>query len=353
MSMPEKPTVKDLPDLSHLINLTDDTGVIQHAKFVIPDPKFGYSTDDNARALIVVLKHFQESGDELDLKLARIYLSFLRYAQDENGKFFVSLNYQRVWLGSADLGDVFGRAMWSLGFTAFSGTTLASSAKWLFGASRKYLNSLPSLRSKAFSVLGLDYCLSAAQEQGDTNWRLKPRLQKMADDLVVSYQKNAGENWAWFEDRITYENARLPQALLVAFRILGKPEYKKVGLNTLDFLISTTFNQKRGFFDFVGQREWFLKGKEKALFDQQPVEAGSTIEACVEAYRLTKEKKYLDWARLAFDWFFGKNRLSQKLYDSKTRGIKDGLTPKGPNENQGAESVLSFLLAWFALRELE
>lgn len=347
--MPKALILKKSPDISHLVNLTDDTGIFQHSKFAVPDPKFGYSTDDNARALIIALKYFKDTKGEVGLGLARTYLSFLRFAQDEKGKFFTFLNYQRNWQDVPGLGDSFGRAMWALGFTAFSGTSLVPPAKWLFDESKRHLGSLPSLRSKAFSILGINFYVSALK-RGEKDLNGEGLLKNLADEMVSVYYKNSDKNWHWFEGKITYENPRLPQALLVAFQTLLKAEYKEIGLSSLDFLLATTFDEKKKCFDFVGQKGWLVKGGQKAIFDQQPVEAGSTVEACILAFKLTKERKYLDFAKLAFEWFLGKNRLGVSLYDPKTKGVKDGLTSVGANENQGAESILSFLLAHFALK---
>lgn len=322
-----------------LKKLTDSTGLIQHSHFSVPDSKHGYSLDDNARALIVSLQ-----AEEFDL--SQIYLSFLKHGQSEDGKFHNFLSYKREWLDSPSLGDSFGRSVWALGFCVAQSPMkgLAQSAGWMMERSLSHLSYLTDLRAMAFTIMGIDSLLKGSSGSFQ-EVELKKVLGVLSDKLVNTFENNSKDDWSWFEQILTYENARLSQALLISYKHLKKEQYLQVALRSLDFLIEIQFDSKKGYFNFIGQFGWFQKGAELALFDQQPVEAGSTVEMLVEAYKITGNKKYLGLAKTALAWFEGKNVNNQSLIDPQTGRIHDGLNRNGVNQNEGAESLVSFLLA--------
>jgi uncharacterized protein YyaL (SSP411 family) len=175
----------------------------------------------------------------------------------------------------------------------------------------------------------------------------------MADDMVKAYKKHNHHNWGWFENMITYDNGRLPWGLLWAYKALSDEIYLRVAVKSLDFLMKNIFDQERDCFSFAGYRGWITKEGVRALYGQQPIEAGSTVEVCCLAYKITKEKKYLEWAKKARDWYYGKNILGVKMVDQNTGGVYDGFEEKGVNLNQGAESLLSYLLTCLSFEDLD
>ncbi|MBI2848842.1 MAG: glycosyltransferase [Chloroflexi bacterium] len=333
------------PNRGHLYRLTDDTGIIQHGLYSLPDPHQGYSLDDNARALIVSLKLYQLFGNKEDLDLAYTYLAFVRYAQTTEGRFHNYLAYDRTWLDQTGSEDAYGRALWAMGYTMASKVDdgLAQAARHILHASLLWPTSLTSPRAWAFTLLGLgDALVAYPQERG-----LMPLLKSLSDRLVRLFEQNSDRQWRWFEDRLTYSNARLSQALLSSFRILPKKEYLSIGCKSLDFLIDTLSHQDH--FDLIGCHGWYIKGGPRAFYDQQPIDAGAMAEACWEAFEVTGEKHYYEAALQAFQWFHGKNCQGVPLYVPENGACYDGLQLQGPNINMGAESTLAYLMACLAL----
>lgn len=332
--------------LDHLFRLTDETGIIQHSIYGIPDRQYGYSTDDIARALVVVLMAFAQIKDESFLKLANIYMAFLRHAQLANGHFHNFMNYSRQFTDEEGSEDTQGRAIWGLGCAVHLGPT-----EWFQILGRELLEkALLNLKlehpmAKAYTIHGLYHYLQ--KYKGAT--MVKRLLQELADSLIANYQKTAKPGWHWFSDAITYGNAKIPQALLLAYKILGNQIYKTVALEALNFLTAATYNQD--FFDFIGNSHWYEKGNGRAFYDQQPIDAGYAVEAYILAYEITKDPSFLELGQAAFEWFLGRNRLGVCLYDFATGACYDGLTPRGPNLNQGAEPTIAFLLALLTMSQ--
>jgi rhamnogalacturonyl hydrolase YesR len=179
----------------------------------------------------------------------------------------------------------------------------------------------------------------------DDKYDFKKTAKRLSDELIASYEENSGDSWKWFEDKITYDIGRFPWAIFRAYSAFGDSKYLDVARQSLDFLLEQIYDKKLDCFSFPGYRGWFEKNGSKALFGQQPIEAGSVVEACTEAFTATKEKKYLDWAKKALDWYHGKNILGAEMIDKNTGGVYDGLEKDGVNLNQGAEALLSYLLA--------
>lgn len=327
-------------NMSHLFRLTDDTGIIQHSSYCVPDRRYGYSTDDVARALVVVLMAYHQLKDEGLLRLANTYLAFLRHAQLENGRFHNFMDYTRRFLDEEGSEDTLGRALWGLGYAVQYGPSdwFRMLARELFEKAVADLN-LHHPMAKAYAIIGFYHFLQ--RYSGAT--AAKRILHGLAGSLRDAYMESKKKGWPWFSESITYGNAKLPQAMLLAYKTIEDEEFKILGLESLEFLTEATYNG--AYFDFIGNSHWLEKKNGKSTYDQQPIEAGYAVEAYILAYEVTGEERYLELAKCAFDWFLGKNRLGVSLYDFSTGACYDGLTPYGPNLNQGAESVIAFLLA--------
>ncbi len=333
-------------------NLTDNTGIFQHTKYGIPDLKHGYSADDVGRALGIIMKVARFDNEHGCYQLAKKYLAFLLYVQKEDGRFHNFVGYDRRILDEDGGDDTFGRVLMGLGSAVALSTDLSVTilAKEIFDraiAGRQTglpLSTYP--KAMAYSICGLsDYLkkFPEALEAGEL-------LRAGADYLVKLYQDNKRPDWDWFESSVTYANAKLPFALMKAHSILRDEAYLTTALVTLKFLTSIQYNGT--YFDIVGNKGWLVKGREKASFDQQPIEIGCLVEAYCEALRLTQNENYRDLANKAFRWFFGKNCRGVPVYNLKDGYPLDGLTETGANANSGAESVLVFAQAIMCLKDV-
>jgi hypothetical protein len=327
--------------LEHLFALSDHNAVLQHAKFSVPARKEGYALDDNARALVFTQK---AHALWLDGRLSRLQselISFLLVMQAEDGRFHNLMDYSLRIIDDPTVGDHLGRAVWATG--ALINTELPrgvkASARLMFDRALPWARDSTSPRTIAYACLGLHERLSAEPE--DANLRVN--LKIMADRLVELYYANRTSGWEWFENILTYDNPRLSQALLAAYQALGEKRYFTVAEKTLQFLIeSSTVN---GILVPIGSEGWYQKGGERAIYDQQPIEAGAMVEATTLAYKLTRSKVHEIALRHALGWFFGLNTQSVTLYDDSTGACYDGVNLEGLNQNQGAESTLAYLLA--------
>ncbi len=344
------PAVPEL-DIDHVRTLTDDVGIFQHARYTIPNRSHGYCTDDNARALIFALQaHRLTDLHELD-DMAKIYLSFLEYAFNaDNGRFRNFMSYDRRWMEKMGSEDSHGRALWSLGFAVADAPTVGmrAAALDLFNRALRASETFVSPRAWAFTLVGIHAYLR--RYSGDSDAR---RIREtLAIQLFDRYHSNRSENWIWPEDKLTYANGKLPHALLLAGQWMQRPDMVEMGLDSLRWLLDVK-TASNGVLSPVGNDGWYQKDQEKAQFDQQPIESHALLEACIEAYNVTRQERWLEDARRCFDWFLGKNPLKKPLYDYETGGCRDALQPGGVNENEGAESTLAWLLSLLAIRSLE
>ena len=338
-----------LPALNtaHLAAMTDDTGILQHAIFSVPNPREGYTTDDNARALIVSTLLDRSAGIELDgdnLGLSRRYLAFLWLAfHPDTGRFKNFLGYDRKWLEDVGSEDSHGRALWALGSVLGQSQNagLRGAAGRLFEAAVPAALTFSSPRAWAFSVLGLQAYLDWFP--GDR--AVQNTRNVLANRLLDIYERSRSQAWHWFEKSLAYSNARLPQALILAGGRSWNKNMIAAGIESLEWLVAAQHCGDPETFVPIGSSACFTEGTEKPRFDQQPVEACATISACLEAHRLTRDQRWAEEAHHVFRWFLGNNDLQVPLYDATTGGCKDGLHPDRVNENQGAESTLSFLMA--------
>jgi glycosyltransferase involved in cell wall biosynthesis len=352
--------LNQLPELklNHVNALTDDTGMLQHAIFTIPNRAEGYTTDDNARALI-----FSVLLDELNIEefgSAALpnpdwpfrYLAFLEQAFNPKKKRFRNfLGYDHRWLEEQGSEDSHGRALWALG------TLLARSANHgLRGAAgRLFEFSVPAVigfhspRACAYAVLGIQEYLHSYPGDRDAQ-RVRLALAKRLLDMYESIRRS---DWKWFEDVVAYGNTRMPQALLLVGAACEDAHMLSAGLESLEWLMETQRCQSNGHFVPIGSQGFYRQSGEQARFDQQPIEAAGAVSACLEAYRVTGDMGWRTQAWTAFNWFLGDNDLQVPLYDSETGGCRDGLHPDRANQNQGAESTLSFLMALLEMRSLQ
>lgn len=338
--------IKRPPSLDHLLRLTDDTGLLQHASGIIPNREHGYCTDDNARAVIAMAKYYDQNADPQALRLLNVYLSFVMHAQNNDGSFKNLMDFNRTWQQGESSSDAFGRTLWALGTVLAMPPSPAyitpvqayfDRAVWLLP------DQFP--RGIAYSILGLCDYLKQFPDADD----IRQQLVSAADALSNLYSKNAIADWQWFEGSLTYDNAVLPYALFAAGLSLNCRGYLEIAEKTSAFLLDNTFTGE--YFSFIGSKGWYKRGQTKAIFDQQPIEAASTIMMLKAAYDTSKNRRFLTLRKKAFDWFLGANDLHLPVYDSATKGCNDALMPDGLNNNQGAESTVSFLLAALTMNE--
>jgi len=342
----------DLPEvnLEHLRSLTDDTGLIQHATFDVPRYAEGYCLDDNARALLLMTLVEEASTARPRSSRAAVarYLAFVAYAFDrQSGRFRNFMSYGRQWTETVGSEDSHGRAVWALG--AVVGRSAEPSrqglARELFEAALPPLSGFSSPRAWAYGLLGInEYLRTFRGDSGAESLR-----HVLVEKLTALHRLHATPDWPWFEDFLTYSNARLSQALIVSGEAMADPELTRLGLATLGWLAEAQISAE-GHFAPIGSNGFQLKGMAKAEFDQQPVEAGAMVSACLDALRVSGDSRWTKYGRRAFDWFLGHNHLRLPLYDAATGGCRDALHRERRNENQGAESTLSFLLALSELR---
>ncbi|NOK60172.1 MAG: glycosyltransferase [Chloroflexi bacterium AL-W] len=340
--------------LDHLRRMTDDTGMIQHATFIVPNYDEGYSIDDNARALLVSTHLAElELGNGEAFALASRYLAFISYAFNrKTGRFRNFMDYQRNWLEESGSEDSHGRTLWALGTVLGRSNTpaLQSVAGWLFEQALPATLQTTSPRTWAFTLIGIHEYLR--RFSGD---RMASQVRdELAGRLLMLYQQSRSDDWRWYEAELSYCNAVLPQAMLMCGQWIPNQTMTEVGLESLGWLAGLQqADTGSGHFVPIGSNGFYQRGGEQARFDQQPVEAQTMASACLEAYRSTGEECWRKEAQRAFEWFLGRNDLNLPLYDPTTGGCRDGLHPDRPNENQGAESTLAFLQTLLELRLAE
>jgi glycosyltransferase involved in cell wall biosynthesis len=340
--------------LDHLYRMTDHTGMVEHAVFVVPNYPEGYSTDDNARALIVttLLEEIGIHAPANSADLASRYLAFLWHAYDPTTKRFRnSLTYECQWHETVHSEDSHGRALWGLGTVLgrSKNAGLRGAAGRMFELGVPAAVEFKSPRACAFALLGVQEYLDSFP--GDR--AALSASDALANRLQSSYRAHRTEDWKWFENGLSYSNARLPQALMRSGVRAGNEEMISAGLEALDWLVTLQRCEVKGHFVPIGSQGFYSKTTEKARFDQQPVEACAAVSACLQAYRATGKGRWRKEAWSAFNWFLGDNDLQIALYDPATGGCRDGLHPDRANENQGAESTLSFLMALLEMRQVE
>jgi len=342
-----------LPEVNfnHLKILSDETGILQHAMLTTPNRNHGYATDDNARALHICVMNWELFREESIFLLLHRYLSFLNHAFDEKkGRFRNLLTYDRKWIDEGvNEEDCHGRALHALGYAITHPPTnhILILANQLFNAALPSCQSFTSPRALAHVILG---CRLYSRRFGGAS-DVRKMCEILSNHIRNSYSENSSDDWVWCEDTVTYDNACIPEALIVAGDWLGNKELLNQGVKSLEWLLKIQ-TAKEGHLSVIGNRDWYKRGGERSKFDQQPIEAASLVAACYNAYIITKDMKWLDEIQKVFQWFLGKNDQHEMLYDFTTGGCHDGLTSSGFNYNQGAESTLSWLISLHYLAKL-
>jgi len=338
--------------LDHLRRMTDDTGMLQHAFFTLPNYREGYTVDDNARALMVSVLA-DELGHSEASEIVSRYLAFICYAfNGETKRFRNFMDYQRNWLEASGSDDSHGRTLWALGTLLGRSNTpgLQNMAGRLFEQALPAILRTTSPRAWAFALIGIHEYL----RRYDGDRRASQVREELAGRLLTLYQANRSDEWCWFEESLSYCNAALPHAFLMCGQSIPNSTMNDAALESLTWLADVQRDKTNGgHFVPIGSNGFYQRGGERARFDQQPVEAQAMVSACLEAHRITGDKNWYKEARRAFDWFLGRNDLNLPIYDPTTGGCRDGLHPDRPNENQGAESSLAFLQAVLELRLAE
>jgi hypothetical protein len=332
-------------NLTHLRQMTTETGIIQFSKINQPDISSGYTLDDNARALIVMCMHFKLTSDELSLFYIRKYLSFIKLCQQPEGDFLNYVDEKNEFTDlnkTVNLDDANGRALWALGYLVTAEGLLPgeiiSDAVDMIKKVIPHVESMHSTRSMAFSLKGLYYFNSSFESPDYT--RL---IITLANRLVQMYKHESAENWEWFEGYLTYANSILPEVMLYAWLVTGDTIYKDIAKISLSFLLSQTFNENG--IEVISNKNWSVRGQKAGRFGEQPIDVAYTIMTLSKFYDVFMNDDYRLKMEKAFNWFLGNNRLNQIIYNPCTGGCYDGLEETHVNLNQGAESTVSFLMA--------
>ncbi|OBZ09271.1 glycosyltransferase [Bacillus sp. FJAT-26390] len=349
----------------YMRRITDDTGIFQHTKFGVPDRSKGYTTDDNARALIAAVLLYNSKREAAVLDLIHTYVSFIHHAQNADGNFRNFMDYSRSFVEESGSEDCQGRTLWALGFTLAHSASLPdnllNTCRYLINQALPHIEALGSPRASAYAIIGLSCLIETPNAltysfpyphtpTTEEEAAFLPRafilelIENMAARLHDQYNRNKGNGWNWFEDSLTYGNSMLPWALLKASRISSNGNMKEAAKESLDFLASRTFS-KEGYYKPIGSHGWLLRGGESAPYDEQPIEACEMLLACKEAAIILQDPAYLKHAALCYEWYLGHNSLKTSLIDPQTGACYDGIHRTGLNLNQGSESIISFSIA--------
>jgi glycosyltransferase involved in cell wall biosynthesis len=345
-AMPLKPLA---PNLAAVERMSDSTGMLQHAIYSVPDRQHGYCIDDNARALMLVTA-MADLPDEVRDRWTTIYASFVQHAWNADvGRFRNFMNFDRTWCEDAGSEDSNGRTLWALGVVArdarivkhrdWAGSTFDMAADMAF--------ELGSPRAQAFAMLGAAAMLEAHPEHAVA----RRIVTRFGDELMALLETTRRPEWSWFEIVLAYDNARLPEALIRGGEVLGRDDMIARGLETLEWIVERQTSPE-GRFRAVGTESFGRPYAEPAAFDQQPLEAQATIDACAAAFAVTRDRRWIEEAERAYRWFLGVNDLDLPLVSPQDGGCFDGLMPHGLNRNQGAESILALQLASCAISAL-
>jgi len=338
---------KNVPRLKlhHVAKMTNGFGMLQFSKLTEPDPKFGYTLDDNSRALIAVTEFYKKNHSLLALKLAKIYLKFIAYIYEKEGLHnYVNddKSFNETQNTTENLEDSYARGMYALAYVSASkempGEISSMALKLFKKGKQKMQKRIISPRAISFYIKAL-----CKINEVENNPSILDEIRDHCEYLIKLHEENNAPGWQWFEDILTYSNGVIPESLLQAYKITGDQRYFNVAKITLDFLISHSF--KESICIPIGQEKWYKKGSDRAYYDQQPEEVTSLVQVLKAMYEITNDKEYQSNMINAFNWFLGNNLLGQIVYDQQTGGCYDGVQEKKINLNQGAESTISYLIA--------
>jgi hypothetical protein len=336
---------KDMDFVNYLFAFTDDVGIFQHSKYGVPDRNHGYTTDDNARALILAVMLYEKSGKKRYLKLIYKYLAFVHHALNNDGMFKNFMNYQREFLETQGSEDCFGRCMWAMGITISSPSVpknIKNTCTCILKEATKNIETIISPRAKAYTIVGLSYIKHSKE--------MLAHIETLSMSLIEQYEVYRDENWHWFENSLTYGNAFFPWSLFCAYKTLGKECYLETAIESMDFLEGIVM--KSHFFKPIGCNGWLVKDMEASPYDEQPIEASEMLCAYMAYYEATKKKKCKPNALKCFDWYKGKNSKKLCLIDEETGACYDGINENGLNLNQGSESIISYGIAVMQVLEM-
>lgn len=337
------------PDPSSVIRMSDTTGMLQHSVLTIPDRNHGYCIDDNARALILMTQ-IDDMDDGLRAQWMTVYASFIQHGwNQERGRFRNFMGYDRRWCEDQGSEDSCGRTLWALGVTMRDAQT-AEHRVWaakLFADSLEAISTVTSPRARAFVMLGLGAVLDTDSDHSGC----RALMARFGDAFLALIAGARRPDWHWFEPALAYDNARLPEALLIAGRHLERPDFVQGGLETLRWIADKQVAPE-GYFRAVGSESFGRAYKSPLPYDEQPLEAQAMIDAAIAAWAVDKDARWPRLAETAYRWFLGQNHLDMPLATPANGGCYDGLTPHGPNQNQGAESLLALQLASCAMNRL-
>ncbi len=339
--------------LRHFNKLTTKRGMIQFSKICIPDISSGYTLDDNARALIALCMHFESFSDNRVLNNMKIYLDFIERCQTPQGTFVNYIDeYNQVHIKNdyVNLEDSNARAVWALG-TVISlqdllPEELTNKALSCMVKCDPWIAGVLSPRAIGFTIKGLYNYLQVKQEN-----HISQHIENLAANLITRYDLSQEKEWQWFEENLTYANSILPESLLYAYLVTGNEAYKKIALESFDFLLSKMFVNED--FRVISNRGWYQKGTEPNRYGEQPIDVFCIINSLDIFYKTFKIEAYKDLMKRAFNWFLGENHLSQIVYNPLTGGCRDGVEEKNVNINQGAESTVCYLMARIIMDRLE
>lgn len=328
-------------NLDHIKRITDDTGIIQHAKFDIPNLKEGYCLDDNSRALIMSLMTFRRNRDPLAYNLLPVYLSYIHYMQNVKGTFRNFLSFSRQFLDEEGSEDSFGRTIWALGYLIqhAPSDSYYEFSKTIFLKAAPNFENLEHLKAAANTLIGICYYLR--RHKGEEH--MTSVMKRLTSRLKEAYLSHSDDEWKWFEDQMSYDNGILPLALFHAAEVGDDREALEIAIKSTEFLESVTF--RNGYQSPVGNMGWYRKGGECPLFDQQAIDVMAVVLLYFQAYKTTNDNSYNEKMFISYMWFLGENELGLPVYDHETGGCCDGLSPTGVNRNQGAESTLAYLIS--------
>jgi glycosyltransferase involved in cell wall biosynthesis len=351
-SYPIAKIIDELPhiNLHHFKVLTDDTGILQHSFFAIPNREHGYTLDDNARALVVSCMYHNLRKDDQIIKYIKIYLAFIYHALNyDNNRFRNFMSYDRKWLEEIGSEDAHARALWGLGVAVNNApnTTIRDIATRLFGDAIAVVENFTSPRAWCFTILGAYQYLKIFG--GDA--RVRKIQEILADKLYTSYKDNFKPEWPWFEEKLTYANAALSHGLIIVGQRISRLDMFEAGISSLEWLIEKQMSSE-GYISIIGNQNWHKKNEEESKFDQQPIEIMNIIITCSTAFMFTGDEKWINKARKCFSWFLGQNDLGVQIYNYQTGGCRDGLQSQGTNANEGAESTLAWLISLLTMYKL-
>lgn len=340
-------------NLHHLYEMTNNVGLFQFARLTRPDKSAGYTLDDNARALIICCRIVRPGASTKLKALINTYFSFIKRCQLANGTFVNYIgfgdNSPTSQNNKEDITDSQYRALWALSEVVsnpYISEKIRNESKKMY---MKFLSlglETDHLHSKAFAIKSFSLAAKAMPEHRQL---FLERIKKCADSLLKSLKENTFKKWVWFEKDLNYSNSLLPESLLIAGNATGNREYVKAGIYALDFLIGKTFTED--IYMPIGQSHWYRNNLKRSQYDQQPEDPAAMIQALTYVFDLTSDERYKNLAKKCFSWFLGNNSLNKIMYDEETGGCYDGLHPNRVNLNQGAESLVSYLMSSVTLKK--